>query len=381
MPKKDKQKTIPVSHSKREPLSLSVKQFVDDYLYRIDLDADYQREKVWSKNDQEKLLDSMLRDIDIPKIYLAKVSGNKQFDFECIDGKQRMLTLLNFFKPNQDEKNPLSAEVFNKKYTYKQLRKEHPKHAEQIENFQLDFVIYEQASLSDEFIREIFRRLQLGIRLNSGETLNAQTGAIRDFIYKENGVTAPFLRNTNLSDKRFSRQFTLAQICINSFKHKEIDDFVRARLVDIEEFFADNHDIEKKDENLIRIREILKLMDEGFRNDAKNISSRAVAVSAYLFVEDLYLNAKTNLIPEFVKFYSKLLNEIKNDMKLLSRFEKPENPKLLEGFQKYILQASVEPYAIRRRDKFLKEAFEFYLDPKTKGKIIGSKTSKYSSKQ
>ena len=373
MSKKREQKINSVSHSKRDHLSLSVKQFVDDYLYRIDLDADYQREKVWSKSDQEKLLDSMLRDIDIPKIYLAKISNNKQFDFECIDGKQRMLTLLNFFKPNQDEKNPLSAEVFNKKYTYKQLKKEHPKHAEQIEKFQLDFVIYDQVSLNDEFIREIFRRLQLGIRLNSGESLNAQTGTIRDFIYKENGGDGPFFRNTNLSDKRFSRQFTLAQISINSFNRKKIGDFDRARLIDIEEFFADNHDLDKKDENLVRIREVLKLMDEKFKDDAKNISSRAIAVSAYLFVEDLYLNEKINLVSEFVKFYSGLLNEIRHNMKLLSKFKEPENPKLLEGFQKYIMQASVEPYAIRRRDKFLKDAFEYYLDPKTKGKIIGSK--------
>ncbi len=373
MPKKDKQKIAPVLSGKRDHLSLPIKKFIDDYIYRIDLDADYQREKVWSKNDQEKLLDSILRDLDIPKIYLAKISNNKQFDFECIDGKQRMLTLLNFFKPNQDEKNPLSAEVFNKKYTYQQLKREYPKHAEQIEKFPLDFVVYNQASLSDDFIREIFRRLQLGIRLNSGESLNAQTGAVREFIYKENGGDGPFFRNTNLSDKRFSRQFTLAQICINSFNRKKAGDFVRARLVDIEDFFADNHDLEKNDENLVRIRGALKLMDEKFGDDAKNISSRAIAVSAYLFAEDLYLNGKINLVSEFVKFYTKLLNEIKHNMKLLAKFKEPENPKLLEEFQKYIMQASVEPYAIRRRDKFLRDAFDYYLNPKTKGKIIGGK--------
>lgn len=360
------------SSRKREHLSLKIKEFIEDYVYRIDLDADYQREKVWSRTDQEKLLDSILRDIDIPKIYLAKVDNNKQFNFECIDGKQRMLTLLNFLKPDQGEKNPLSVEVYDKKYTYKQLKIDHPKHAEQVEKFQLDFVIYNQKDLSDELIREIFIRLQLGVRLNSGELLNAQTGTVRNFVYKENGSNGPFFKNTNLSDKRFSRQFTLAQICINSFNKRKFDDFIRARLVDLEDFFAINHDLGKNDENLIRIKKVLNIMDKEFGRNAKNISSRAIAVSAYLFVEDLYLNGKTTLISEFAKFYILLLEEIKQNMELISKFKKPENARLLEEFQKYVMQASVESYAIKRRDKFLKEAFDYYLNSKTKGKIIGS---------
>mgnify|MGYP001575323355 FL=1 len=114
-------------------------------------------------------------------------------------------------------------------------------------------------------------------------------------------------------------------------------------------------------------------MDKNFSNNAEHISSRAVAVSAYLFVEDLYLNTKTSSISPFAKFYIKLLTEIKKNMELLSQYEKPENPTIMEEFQKYILQASVEPYSIRRRNEFLKKAFQYYSDPKTKGKIIGHK--------
>ena len=60
-------------------------------------------------------------------------------------------------------------------------------------------------------------------------------------------------------------------------------------------------------------------------------------------------------------------------MELLSQYEKQENSTIMEEFQKYILQASVEPYSIRMRNEFLKKAFQYYLDQKTKGKIIGSK--------
>jgi hypothetical protein len=356
----------------RELKPISVKEFIDDYIYRIDLDADYQREKIWSREDQEKLIDSIHQNIDIPKIYLARVTGNENFDYECIDGKQRMATLLNFFKPEQAGDNPLTLRVAGERYTYKRLRRELPQLAQKIEDYELSFVIYPEID-DEEFLREIFRRLQLGVRLNSGELLNSHMGTIRDFVYKEMGKNAPFLRNTNLSEKRFSRQFTLAQICINSFSRSETGDFVRARYDNLEEFFKEKYNLDETDENLVRIREVLKIMDRHFGEEAQSISSRAVAVSAYLFVEGLHVQKKTRLIAEFVKFYVKLLDEVKNNLKLLGKFREPTNRKVLEEFQKYISQASVEPYAIKRRNLFLEKAFQHYLEPKTKGKIIGSK--------
>jgi hypothetical protein len=92
----------------------------------------------------------------------------------------------------------------------------------------------------------------------------------------------------------------------------------------------------------------------------------------YLSVEDLCVRGKEDQVPNFVAFYVKLLGEIKNELKLLSKFREPTNRKILEGFQKHISQASVEPYAIKARSLFIEKAFQYYLDPKTKGEVIGS---------
>lgn len=340
--------------------SISVKKFIDDYLYRIDLDADYQREKIWSTKQQEELLDSIVNDIDIPKIYLVRAKDNKQFDYECVDGKQRMTTLSRFFKAEPEEETPLTIRLLQEQYTYDRLKIEHPSIAKRIEDYDLSFCIYE--SLDDEYVREIFRRLQLGVRLNSGELLKTRTGTIRDFIYKEIGNDGPFLRNTNLSRKRFSRPFTLAQICINSFSRAKNQEFTRARLQDIEDFFDEYHDLGRKDANLIRITNVLKTMDKAFGKGAGNISSRAIAVSGYLFVEELFENGKQNLVQKFSEFFLKLLAEIELNMELLSRYEKPRNSKLLEEFQKYVLQASVESYSVKRRHEYLKRAFGHYCN-------------------
>ena len=355
---------------RRTLLNISVKEFINEYVYRIDLDADYQREKIWSVKQQEELLDSILVDIDIPKIYLAEVTNNKQFDYECIDGKQRMSTLLRFFKPEEDEKTPLTLRFLEEDYTYQRLKEEHVTIAKRIEDFELNFSIYTKTD--DILIREIFRRLQLGIRLNSGELLKSRTGSIRDFIYKEIGNDGPFFRKSNLSEKRFSRPFTLAQICVNSFAcAKPQGDFVRARLQDIEEFFEENHNLDKTDSNLIRIKEVLNIMDNALGTGAINISSRAMAVTCYLFVENLHKKKKDNLIPSFARFFLKLLGEIKSNMELLSNYHPPRNSVVMDEFQKYVLQASVEAYSIKRRHLFLERAFDYFLNERTKGKIIG----------
>jgi hypothetical protein len=357
---------------RRKLRAISVKTFIDDYVYRIDLEADYQREKIWSRKNQEDLLDSIIKNIDIPKLYLAQLTENENFDYECIDGKQRMATLLSFFKPEPNEESPLVVRIAGEKYTYKRLKKELPALAKKFEDFKLTFVIYPEID-DEDFLREIFRRLQLGVRLNSGELLKAYTGAIRDFIYEEMGKDAPFLKGTSLLEKRFSREVTLAQMCINSFSRRENGAFARARTKDLEDFFKEKYELDEEDENLVRIRKVLEVMDEQFGQKASGISSRAVAVSAYLFVEGLYMEEKENLISKFVAFYLKLLDEIKNDLLLLRKYQLPTNPTVLEKFQKHISQASVEPYAIRGRDQFLAMAFEYYLDPKTKGKIIGGR--------
>ena len=249
------------SGPKRELKTITVKSFIDEYVYRIDLDADYQREKIWSRKNQEDLLDSILQNIDIPKLYLVKTRDAESFDYECIDGKQRMSTLLSFYKPDAGDDAPLTVRVAGDKFGYEALAEEHPKLSKKIDDFELTLVIY--AVIDDEeFIREIFRRLQLGVRLNSGELLNSLTGAIRDFIFREMGKNAPFLAHTNLSEKRYSRQFTLAQICINSFSRHNEGHFVRARFDDLEDFFKDNYSLDKKDDNLVRIRKTLDLLEK-----------------------------------------------------------------------------------------------------------------------
>ena len=222
----------------------------------------------------------------------------------------------------------------------------------------------------EEFIREIFRRLQLGVRLNAGELLKTHTGTIRDFVYVDLGREAPFIRNTSLSERRFSRQLALAQICINSFARGKSGEFVRARYDDLEDFFKSYYNLSEQDENLVRIKSVLKLMDREFGQAASEISSRAVAASVYFLVEEMIGRKQSHLVSKFADFVVALLVEIKKSLKQLNTYQPPQNQLILEEFQKYVSQASVEPYAIKRRHQFLEKAFKHYISPRTRGQII-----------
>ena len=61
---------------------------------------EYQRGEVWTRDQQMKLIDSVLREYQLPIIYLhditKTVAGRTQERFEIIDGQQRIMALRNF---------------------------------------------------------------------------------------------------------------------------------------------------------------------------------------------------------------------------------------------------------------------------------------------
>ncbi len=331
----------------------------------IDLDTDYQREKVWSDSEKKKFFDSILREIDIPKIYFAKTSEET---FECVDGKQRLTSIFEFFKGELSfEWKGKTVNINNKDDLSKEIIKD-------INRTELTITLIKK-NVSDEYIRETFVRLQLGKPLNSGEKLKAKTGFLRDFIFKEIGKKGPFFKSSGLSDKRFSKEFTLAQIALNSFYRRDsgFKNFKRTRLADLVTFFEENIRADKNTKIFCdEIKKTLNEMEQKFGKKANLLRSRAVVVSAYHFIEELIATKRGGEVQCFVEFYLKLLEDIKIQLSKINKgeFEKVNNSYILSNFQTYISQASVEPYSLKNRHEFLKEAFEFY---KKRGEIISSK--------
>lgn len=64
----------------------------------IDFEPVYQRGYVWTAKDRECLLDSIFMGADIGRFVLKYLEDNDDFDYEIVDGKQRLITLLDYYE-------------------------------------------------------------------------------------------------------------------------------------------------------------------------------------------------------------------------------------------------------------------------------------------
>lgn len=305
---------------------------------------DYQREPtVWSENKRRLLIDSMLRGLDIPKIYLYKYPDSEEFD--CVDGQQRIVSVIAFFDGGLSLLDGRTWDDLN-------LNEQ-----DTIINYR--FTIGKITEATDDELRLLFLRLQLGSPLNTGELLHAMKGDIRDFVFKW-GKDHPFFQNVRIPRKRFARETVFAQICINSFYRSFQDSFYPARYENLKPFFEQYYNLTKFSKNTDRIKLILDKLDEYFGENAKILRNRASIVSAYLFLEELVINKKDDEIPIFVDFYIEFLGELRIQAKKGLDYDR-EYRELLD-FQTYVIQASVAKASIERRQKILIKYFDYYLE-------------------
>jgi uncharacterized protein with ParB-like and HNH nuclease domain len=143
---------------------------------------DFQREKkLWSTPQKALLIDSILKDFDIPKLYFNQ-PDKKNDDFEVIDGQQRLWAIWDFFgdvysvQLNGGEKGDelKFSQLADSKYkTIKNT----------IEKYKLQITVFEEAD--EDYLRELFVRLQWGLLLVTGEKLHAASGEMKRFVFDQ----------------------------------------------------------------------------------------------------------------------------------------------------------------------------------------------------
>ncbi len=150
-----------------------------DYLYKqskIWLNPAYQREAVWTLSQKQLLVDSLLVEIDVPKLYFREIDKDS-YEFEVVDGQQRLRTVFEFF--NDEFKMPRDADDVDghtvKGRFYSDLATDLQM---KFQNTPLDIVVL-NAAYTDDDIEETFLRLQNGTPLNAPEKRRALAGNMR----------------------------------------------------------------------------------------------------------------------------------------------------------------------------------------------------------
>lgn len=308
---------------------------------------EFQREPtVWNSEKKRKLIDSMLRGFDIPKIYLFK-TGAKDDQYDCIDGRQRIQAIVDFFDGYLQLEDGRDWDRLSLK------------ERDALSTYDLTISLIIQAT--EEELRLLFLRLQLGAPLNVGEKLRAIQGDMRDFVF-EVGKCHPFFQQVRIPSRRFAKETVFAQICINSFYRSLHDSFYGARHEELSAFFTQFAKLDKYKSETDRIKLTLDRLHDCLGNNVGKLRNRAITVSGYLFYEELLLSGDTTKIDAFPRFFLLFVETLTYQSRQGLEYDRKYRHIL--DFQDYIIQAAASKTAIENRDKMLHEYFDYYLEHK-----------------
>ncbi len=214
-----------MSYVETSTLKNSTIMFLYSEREEINLSPDYQRMGgVWTKEKRRLLIDSILNDYDLPKIYFHTLSNatysKTGFRYAVIDGRQRLETIWNFmdgdftlasdFEYQRDTKIDLSG------LSYDDIAKRHPKIRVKFDSFVLPVVTVTTENDDLDLIEDMFSRLYEAVPLNAAEKRNSIGG------YLVKAITDVSLHPFFTTKVRFSN---------NRYQHKE----AAARFLLIEE--------------------------------------------------------------------------------------------------------------------------------------------------
>lgn len=198
------------------------------------LNPEFQRDFVWPKDKQSKLIESVIMRIPLPAIYLAENSKGKMV---VVDGLQRLTTFRCYLKDELKLKLPDRKELNGKKFS------ELPaKYQNRVEDTNLIFYIID--SNAPERVRfDIFERV------NSGEPITRQQmrnslymGAATKFLHDEadtplfHRATGNSLNRKKMRDREFVNRFCAFQILDLASYGGDMDQFLAECLVKMNDF-------------------------------------------------------------------------------------------------------------------------------------------------
>ena len=339
-----------------------MKRTVEDWsIERLELEREkisfpeYQREKrLWPEEKKSLLIDSILRDIDIPKLYFNRTSDG---NYEVVDGQQRLWAIWDFL----DDQYPYSSAGTKRKFS--DLEAEQG----QIKNYRLQITVLEDAD--DDYLRLLFLRLQLGLLLITGEKLHVAVGEMKEFVFAKL-AKHPFIENLGISAKRFAKETLCAQICINSFAKEKQGAFTRTRHEDLQVFFELYERPQGVDRDLFeqRSKYILMVLDRlwaAFGARTQSLKNRSYILSIYLFAEEL---VDSDRLPQentdFVNFVLTLWERLRQESS--AGFDRKNRE--LYSFETYLSSAPGEKYQIQHRQEKLRAYYDHF---KATAKIPG----------
>lgn len=206
----------------------------------IMVDPDYQRMGgVWTKEKKQLLIDSILNNYDIPKMYFHVFSreerNNLGLSYAIIDGRQRLEAIWKFIEGEftladdftyQDDPSLNLA-----KLSYEDLAQHFPKIKIKFDSFVLPIIGVQTDDL--ELIEDMFSRLNEAVPLNAAEKRNAIGGTMVQAI-RDVSLHPLFTNKVKFNNNRYQHREVVARfLLIESSLHST------SKLIDTKKVYLD----------------------------------------------------------------------------------------------------------------------------------------------
>ena len=178
----------------------------------------YQRTPVWSSSKKIFLIDSILREYDLPKFYIKQTPYDPSYKYEVTDGQQRMRAIWEFIN---GEFKIEGKEFRNTGYhglRYDELSEEVKK---SFNRFKLSFAIIQEST--QEEIRTLFARLQMGMTLIPVELRHALASNLGTQIFMITETHKFFNDSCKIVNSRFKHQDYLDHVIALIYYNNERD--------------------------------------------------------------------------------------------------------------------------------------------------------------
>jgi hypothetical protein len=266
----------------------------------IDFSPDYQREgDIWSTSKKQLFIDSLINNLDIPKLYFHEVAKSAQYPYRyaVVDGKQRLEALFEFlndkFSISEDFEDFSGERRDIKGKKYSEFLQVSIRFKTLFDATQLPIFVIKTED--KELIDEMFYRLNEAAPLNAAEKRNSFRGPYPAIV--RNLASHNFFQSkVPFTARRYRHHDIIGKLLLLSHSAKIVD----TKRIHLDSFARSMVDFSNPPASTIEadVRVALDYFDSTFINSDKLLKSSAIIPLLYLAFKNL---EQTNEIGRFTR--------------------------------------------------------------------------------
>lgn len=327
----------------------------------INTNPEYQRKGgVWTLQKKQLLIDSILNDYDIPKLYFHMYNSHQKeesggvFDYAIIDGRQRIEAIWGFingdFPISDDFVYLADPSVKGGGLTYSDLAREYPKIKIRFDSYILPIILVDTEDI--DLIEDMFSRLNEAVPLNAAEKRNALGGPMAAGI-RETALHDFFTRRVKFNNNRYQHREVAARLLFLEYILDKAGKLADTKKPYLDKMVIDYRESQEDPSPIINsTMNVLDEMANVFGNNDDLLRSQSSATVYYLTFRTAIKKNVLNLVSRrgIINFY----NALTENRRLAEDDITQSNYEMLE-FERMSQQGTNDAFSIRERTRILSE--------------------------